>query len=40
MHNSHHGTYGRGREDNEIDCTHYCTNVRDQWSTILYNYLC
>lgn len=39
-HNMHHGVYGRGREENEIDCTHYCSHARDVWSTILYNYMC
>ncbi|CAL8469520.1 g9061 [Coccomyxa elongata] len=39
-HNMHHGMYGRGREENEIDCTHYCNHARDVWSTILYNYMC
>ncbi|EIE19824.1 hypothetical protein COCSUDRAFT_44250 [Coccomyxa subellipsoidea C-169] len=39
-HNLHHGIYGRGREEGEIDCTHYCQHARDVWSTILYNYMC
>lgn len=40
LHNSHFGTYGRGRAEGEIDCTHFCSNVVDQYNTILYNYLC
>lgn len=40
MHNSHFGSAGRGRDENNIDCTHYCHNAMDQWNTILFNYLC
>ena len=28
-HNSHHGTYGRGKETGYTDCRHYCVNVVD-----------
>ena len=39
LHTSHHGMYGRGREDGDTDCTHYCHNALDQWSTMLFNAL-
>ena len=39
LHSSHHGTFGRGVIDGNIDCTHYCHNIMDQWATFLYNAL-
>ncbi|CAK0786753.1 hypothetical protein CVIRNUC_009967 [Coccomyxa viridis] len=40
MHNSHHGSFGRGIEESAIDCRHYCANVVDTWNQVLYNKLC
>lgn len=39
-HNSHHGSYGRGVNERQIDCRHYCANVIDTWNQVLYNKLC
>jgi hypothetical protein len=33
-HNSHHGSYGRGIEEGQIDCRHYCANVIDTWNQV------
>lgn len=40
MHNSHHGSFGRGRRDRAVDCRHWCDNVLDVWNQVLYNELC
>ena len=39
-HNSHHGTYGRGKETGYTDCRHYCVNVVDWWNVVLYAQMC
>ena len=39
-HNSHHGTYGRGKEVGYTDCRHYCVNVVDWWNVVLYAMMC
>ena len=39
-HNSHHGTYGRGKETGYTDCRHYCVNVIDWWNVVLYAMVC
>lgn len=39
-HNSHHGTFGRGKESGFTDCRHYCTNVVDYWNVVLYSMMC
>ena len=33
-HNSHHGSFGRGVEDKQIDCRHFCANVIDTWNQV------
>lgn len=33
-HNSHHGSYGRGVNERQIDCRHYCANVIDTWNQV------
>ena len=33
-HNSHHGSYGRGIDEGQIDCRHYCANVIDTWNQV------
>lgn len=40
MHDSHHGSFGRGVDDKHIDCRHYCSNVIDTWSQVLYHKVC
>ncbi|CAL8469667.1 g9208 [Coccomyxa elongata] len=37
---SHHGTYGRGKESGFTDCRHYCVNVLDWWNIVLYSMMC
>ena len=37
---SHHGTFGRGKENGFTDCRHYCVNVVDWWNIVLYSILC
>ncbi|CAL5228102.1 g11175 [Coccomyxa viridis] len=39
-HNSHHGTFGRGKETGYTDCRHYCVNVIDWWNVVLYAMMC
>ena len=39
-HDSHHGTYGRGKEGGYTDCRHYCVNVVDWWNVVLYAMMC
>lgn len=39
-HNSHHGTYGRGKETGYTDCRHFCVNVIDWWNVVLYAMVC
>ncbi len=39
-HDSHHGSFGRGRGQRTTDCRHFCQNVVDVWSTVLFNMLC
>ena len=39
--NSHHGSFGRGRDEDKLtDCRHFCNNVVDVWNQVLYNFLC
>jgi hypothetical protein len=37
--NSHMGSMGRGMASGEADCRHWCNNVYDWWSILLYNML-
>lgn len=37
---SHHGTYGRGKDTGFTDCRHYCVNVVDWWNIVLYSMMC
>ncbi|EIE21418.1 hypothetical protein COCSUDRAFT_43154 [Coccomyxa subellipsoidea C-169] len=37
---SHHGTFGRGKDTGFTDCRHYCVNVVDWWNIVLYSIMC
>ena len=37
--NSHHGSMGRGVSTGSADCRHWCNNVVDWWTILLYNML-
>ena len=37
---SQHGSLGRGSAEGAADCRHYCNNMVDQWSILLYNAVC
>ena len=39
-HMSHHGSLGRGSAQGRADCRHWCNNIVDQWSVLLYNLVC
>lgn len=37
---SHHGTFGRGKDTGYTDCRHFCVNVVDWWNIVLYSMMC
>ena len=37
---SHHGSMGRGVADGQADCRHWCNNVVDQWTHLLFSMIC
>jgi len=39
-HDSHHGSFGRGKDMGVTDCRHFCKNVVDWWNILLYSMIC
>ena len=37
-HGSHLGSFGHGKDGQNLDCRLYCNTVVDQWAVLLYNY--